>query len=322
MITLDNLTKRYGEKTAVDHLAFKIQPGMVTGFLGPNGAGKSTTMRMILGLDRPTQGTVLINGRPYRDMTYPLRTIGALLDSRTGHPGQSARSHLLGMARSNRIPTRRVDDVLEIVGLTDVARKRIGSFSLGMGQRLGIASALLGNPEVVMFDEPVNGLDPDGMLWIRQLMRSLAADGRTVFVSSHLMSEMQEIADHLIVIGRGTLIADAPIDQVITQSALNSVKVRSPQAASLREALERADMTVTANGDDELRVTAGKLDEIGAIAFGIRVQIDELTFHRVSLEQAYMELTADSIEYGATLPAHSRAAGSESTTPVPESQKV
>ncbi|GII57503.1 ABC transporter ATP-binding protein [Planotetraspora thailandica] len=302
MIVLADLTKRYGEKTAVDHLSFQIQPGVVTGFLGPNGAGKSSTMRMILGLDRPTAGTVEIAGRPYRDIAYPLRTIGALLDPRTGHPGQSARSHLLGMARSNRLPSSRVDHVLGAVGLAEVARKRIGSFSLGMGQRLGIASALLGDPQIVMLDEPVNGLDPDGVVWIRKLMRSLAAEGRTVFVSSHLMSEMQETADHLIVIGRGALIADAPIDQVIAQSTRNSVKVRSPQTASLREALERAGMTVTTLEDSELQVTAGNLDQVGAIAFSIGAQVDELAFHRPSLEQAYLELTADSLEYDAILP--------------------
>ncbi|HEY0699647.1 MAG TPA: ATP-binding cassette domain-containing protein, partial [Micromonospora sp.] len=231
MITLRGLTKRFGAATAVDNLTLDLAPGLVTGFLGPNGAGKSTTMRMILGLDRPTAGQALIDGRRYAALRHPLREVGALLDAKAVHPGRSARRHLLAMARSNGIPARRVDEVLDTVGLTSVAGKRAGAYSLGMGQRLGIAGALLGDPGVLMFDEPVNGLDPDGVRWVRELMRSLAAEGRTVFVSSHLMSEMQLTADQLVVIGRGRLIADAPIAEVIAGSSLTAVLVRSPQPA-------------------------------------------------------------------------------------------
>jgi ABC-2 type transport system ATP-binding protein len=302
MITLDHLTKRYGAKTAVDHLSCTVRSGAVTGFLGPNGSGKSTTMRLVLGLDHPSSGFATVNGRQYADLDTPLRTVGALLDPRTGHPGQSARNHLLGMARSNGIPAPRVDEVLGTVGLSEVADQRIRSFSLGMGQRLGIGAALLGDPGILILDEPVNGLDPDGVLWIRRLMRSLAAEGRTVFVSSHLMSEMQETADHLIVIGRGTLIVDAPVDEVIGHSTLNSVRVRSPQAPELHRRLAGLGLTVVPDDADGLRVTGAGLERIGAVAFAAGLQVDELSFQRASLEQAYMELTGDSVEYGALLP--------------------
>ncbi|MEU8776617.1 ABC transporter ATP-binding protein [Streptomyces sp. NPDC048606] len=306
MITLNGLTKRYGDRTAVSDLSFEINPGKVTGFLGPNGAGKSTTMRMIVGLDAPTTGRALIKGKPYGELTHPLREVGALLDARAGHPGRTAHHHLLGMARSNGIPASRVGRVLETVGLTEVARKRIGSFSLGMGQRLGIAAALLGDPEVLLFDEPVNGLDPDGVRWVRELMRGLAAEGRTVLVSSHLMSEMQETADHLVVIGRGTLIADAPIEEVIAGSSLNAVKVRTPQPDVLRRELARLSMSVE-QGDgprsDELIVVGGSLERIGDVAFRNRVPVHELSLRKASLEQAYMELTAATVEYTTPAPA-------------------
>ncbi|MGA4846185.1 ABC transporter ATP-binding protein [Streptomyces sp. G5(2025)] len=301
MITLDRLTKRYGDKTAVSDLSFEINPGKVTGFLGPNGAGKSTTMRMIVGLDTPTTGRALVKGKPYADLQHPLREVGALLDARAGHPGRSAYHHLLGLARSNGIPASRVGEVLETVGLSEVGKKRIGSFSLGMGQRLGIAAALLGDPKVLLFDEPVNGLDPDGVRWVRELMRSLATEGRTILVSSHLMSEMQETADHLVVIGRGKIIADAPIDEVIAGSSLNAVRVRTPQPDVLRRELLQFGMSVEQSADaapEELMVVGGTLEEIGDLAFHHRVPVHELSMRKASLEQAYMELTAASVEYG------------------------
>ncbi|RKN10241.1 ABC transporter ATP-binding protein [Streptomyces radicis] len=298
MIVLDGLTKRYGEKAAVADLTLEIEPGRVTGFLGPNGAGKSTTMRLITGLDAPTSGSALIGGRPYAALRHPLREVGALLEARSAHPGRTARSHLLGIARSDGIPARRVDAVLELVGLTSVARKRVGSFSLGMRQRLGIAAALLGDPGVLLLDEPVNGLDPDGVRWIRELIRSLAAEGRTVLLSSHLMSEMQDTADHLVVIGRGRLIADAPIGEVLGGSSRNAVLVRSPKASELRERLTHAGMTVESPGEGEILVTGGSLDDIGELAFRHGVPLYELSARRATLEQAYMELTAASVEYG------------------------
>ncbi|HXD29303.1 MAG TPA: ATP-binding cassette domain-containing protein [Arthrobacter sp.] len=309
MIVLDGLSKHFGDRRAVDDLTLAIQPGRVTGFLGPNGAGKTSTMRLLLGLDRPSAGTALIGGRRYADLPTPLRTVGALLDPRTGMPGQRARSHLLGMARSNAIPARRVDEVLEEVGLASMGARRIGTFSLGMRQRLGIAAALLGEPEVLVFDEPVNGLDPDGVAWIRQLMRTQAAAGRTVFVSSHLMSEMQSTADHLVVIGRGRLIADDSIENVIAGSPLNSIIVGSPHPAALRKVLESAGLQVTpspaeAPGDHQaatsLVVTGGTLEQVGALAFTHGIQLTELSARRASLEQAYGELTAASLEYTST----------------------
>jgi ABC-2 type transport system ATP-binding protein len=302
VITLRGLTKRYGENSAVDDLSLQIRPGIVTGFLGPNGAGKSTTMRLILGLDLPTSGEALIGGQPYAALRYPLREAGALLDAKAFHPGRSARSHLRAMARSNGIPARRVGDVLDQVGLSDVAGKRAGSFSLGMGQRLGIAGALLGDPQVLMFDEPANGLDPEGVRWIRQLFRELAAEGRTVFVSSHLMSEMQMTADHLVVIGRGRLIADAPAQEIIAARAPGSVLVRSPQPdrlMSLRSRLSAAGYAAEPAGPDGLRVRGATPAQVGAFAYELGVQLDELHGDDASLEEAFMELTGSSLEFAA-----------------------
>jgi ABC-2 type transport system ATP-binding protein len=302
VITLRGLTKRYGENTAVDDLSLQIRPGVVTGFLGPNGAGKSTTMRLILGLDLPTSGEALIGGRPYAALRYPLREAGALLAAKAFPPGRSARSHLRAMARSNGIPARRVGEVLGQVGLSDAAGKRAGSFSLGMGQRLGIAGALLGDPQVLMFDEPVNGLDPDGVRWIRQLFRELAAEGRTVLVSSHLMSEMQVTADHLVVIGRGRLIADAPAHEIIAARAPGSVRVRSPQPdrlMSLRSRLSAAGYAAEPAGADALRVRGATPAQVGALAYELGVQLHELHGDDASLEEAFMELTASSLEFAA-----------------------
>ncbi|MFG3709669.1 ATP-binding cassette domain-containing protein [Micromonospora sp. NPDC047730] len=302
MITLSGLTKRFGATTAVDNLTLDLAPGRVTGFLGPNGAGKSTTMRMIVGLDRPTAGEALIDGRRYATLRHPLREVGALLDAKAVHPGRSARNHLLAMARSNGIPTRRVDEVLATVGLTTVAGKRAGTYSLGMGQRLGVAGALLGDPGVLMFDEPVNGLDPDGVRWVRQLMRSLAAEGRTVFVSSHLMSEMQLTADQLVVVGKGRLLADAPIAEVIGGSSSTAVLVRSPQPAGLAELRRRlvaAGVAVQQEADGALVVTGAGVERVGDLAHEIGVRLHELSVREASLEEAYMELTADDVEYGA-----------------------
>ncbi|MEE6263586.1 ATP-binding cassette domain-containing protein [Plantactinospora sonchi] len=300
MITLTELTKRFGTTTAVDALTLEIAPGRVTGFLGPNGAGKSTTMRMILGLDRPDSGTALVDGRPYLTLRHPLRVVGALLDARAVHPGRSARAHLTAMARSNGIPTGRVDEVLATVGLTEVAGRRAGSFSLGMGQRLGIAGALLGDPGVLIFDEPVNGLDPDGVRWIRELMRSLAAEGRTVFVSSHLMSEVQLTADQLVVIGRGRLITDAPIAEVIAASSLTAVRVLSPEPAALgrlRDRLVARRRTVEPVGVDELVVTGTTVAEVGDLAHELGVRLHGLSVREASLEQAYLELTDNSLQF-------------------------
>jgi ABC-2 type transport system ATP-binding protein len=302
VITLRGLTKRYGANTAVDDLSLQIRPGVVTGFLGPNGAGKSTTMRLILGLDRPTSGEALIGGRPYAALRYPLREVGALLDAKAFHPERSARSHLRAMARSNGIPARRVGEVLGQVGLSDAAGKRAGSFSLGMGQRLGIAGALLGDPQVLMFDEPVNGLDPDGVRWIRQLFRELAAEGRTVLVSSHLMSEMQMTADHLVVIGRGRLIADARAHEIISARAPGSVRVRSPQPGrlmSLRSRLSAAGYAAEPAGPDALRVRGATPAQVGALAYELGVQLHELHGDDASLEEAFMELTGSSLEFAA-----------------------
>ncbi|WBB70188.1 ATP-binding cassette domain-containing protein [Micromonospora sp. WMMD812] len=300
MITLRGLTKRFGATTAVDALTVDIAPGRVTGFLGPNGAGKSTTMRMILGLDRPTAGQALVGGRAYRDLRHPLYEVGALLDAKAIHPARSGRAHLLAMARSNGVPARRVDEVLAVVGLDDRAAAKPGrTLSLGMGQRLGIAGALLGDPAVVMFDEPVNGLDPDGVRWARELMRSLADEGRTVFVSSHLMTEMQLTADQLVVIGRGRLLADAPIHEVIAGSAV-AVRVRSPHPAGLAALAERltaTGVTVEPVAPDELTVTGATVDRVGDVAYELGLRLHELSSHGASLEQAFMELTADSVEY-------------------------
>jgi len=291
-IRATNLSKRYGRTVAVADLSFDVEPGRVTGFLGPNGAGKSTTMRMVLGLDRPSQGSALVDGRPYTELKHPLRKVGALLDAKAVHSGRSARNHLLAIARSNAIPASRVEEVLELVGLGQVARRRIGGFSLGMSQRLGIAAALLGDPEILIFDEPVNGLDPDGILWIRTLMRGLAAEGRTVFVSSHLMSEMAQTADHLIVIGRGRLIADTSVREFIDSSSQGYVRVRSPRLAEVAALLDTAEVH-----PDHLRVTGIEPLKIGEMTARLGLPLEELTFVRPSLETAYMELTKDSLEF-------------------------
>ncbi|PZG08415.1 ATP-binding cassette domain-containing protein [Nonomuraea aridisoli] len=299
MISLRGLTKRYGDRVAVDDLSLELRPGAVTGFLGPNGAGKSTTMRLILGLDRPSAGTALVGGVPYHRIKDPLRTVGALLDARALHPGRSGRAHLLALARSNGIPRRRVDEVLEKVGMASAAGKRAGALSLGMSQRLGIAAALLGDPEVLLFDEPVNGLDPDGVRWVRGLMRSLAAEGRTVFVSSHLMSEMQLTADHLVVIGKGRLIMDAPLAEVIAGSSLTAVLVRTPHAGDLAVRLRAAGVRVDRLGENELEVTGAPVERVGDLAYEAGIRLHGLRTREASLEQAYQELTSDSVEYGA-----------------------
>ncbi|NUS74369.1 MAG: ABC transporter ATP-binding protein [Corynebacteriales bacterium] len=299
MITLNRLTRRYGQKKVVDGLTFEIQSGKVTGFLGPNGAGKSTTLRMVLGLDKPTSGTALVKGKHFAELNHPLREVGALLDAKAAHPSRSARNHLLALARGNSIPATRVNQVLDIVGLHDVQHKRAGSFSLGMGQRLGIAAALLGDPGIVIFDEPVNGLDPDGVRWVRELMRSLAAEGRTVFVSSHLMSEMQLTADHLIIIGRGRLLADAPIGDVIARNSLTTVVVRSPDSAKLHEALLRHGINVAPVNTGELHISGTSAEQVGDLAHEVGARVHTLNTQSASLEQAYVNLTAHSLEYGA-----------------------
>ncbi|RKN41644.1 ATP-binding cassette domain-containing protein [Streptomyces hoynatensis] len=303
MITLERLTKRFGARTAVDDLSAEITAGSVTGFLGPNGAGKSTTMRMILGLDRPTSGRALIGGRPYQELRYPLREVGALLDAKALHPGRRARTHLRALARSHGIPAARVDDVLEMVGLGGVERQRAGTFSLGMSQRLGIAAALIGDPGILLFDEPVNGLDPDGVLWIRTLIRSLAAEGRTVFVSSHLMSEMELMADQLVVIGRGRLIAHAPVAEVIAASSQAAVVVRGPdheRITGLGRHLAAAGARVESEEEGRLLVSGAPIEDVGLAAHRLGVPLFELSSRRASLEQAYMELTADSAQFTAS----------------------
>jgi ABC-2 type transport system ATP-binding protein len=304
VIEARGLTKQYGNTLAVDALSFDVLPGRVTGFLGPNGAGKSTTLRMIMGLDTPSAGTVTIGGRPYAQHHRPLFEVGALLDAHAIHQGRSAYNHLLCLAQSNGIGRTRVDEVLELVGLTSVAKKRAGAFSLGMGQRLGIANALLGDPEVLLFDEPVNGLDPEGIVWIRNLMRSLAADGHTVFVSSHLMSEMALTADHLIVIGRGKLIAAMSVDDFVAHSSHNFILVRSPQVAQLLPLLSAAS-SVTTDADGALHVTGMECAAIGDIAANHNIALHELAPQLASLEEAFMEVTHDSVEYkaDATAPA-------------------
>ena len=300
MIEASGLSKRYGDKLAVDDLSFTVRPGQVTGFLGPNGAGKSTTMRMILGLDAPTAGTVTVNGRPFAAADHPMREVGALLDAKAIHGGRSAYHHLLCLAQTNDLPKRRVGEVLELVGLTEVTRKRSKGFSLGMGQRLGIAAALLGDPRVLMFDEPVNGLDPEGILWIRNLMKALASEGRTVFVSSHLMSEMEHTADHLLVIGRGRLIADCTVAEFIKQNSEQQVKVRTPDPGRLADLATAAGGRVAAEGGT-LHITGLDLDGIGDLAFDNGIRVHELTPVQASLEAAFMELTKDSVEYHAAV---------------------
>jgi ABC-2 type transport system ATP-binding protein len=297
MIEAHQLTKRYGEKTAVDHLSFTVRPGMVTGFLGPNGAGKSTTMRMVIGLDAPDAGTVTVNGRPYAEHRTPLHEVGVLLEARAVHTGRSAVNHLRAMAATTGVGRRRVEEVIDMVGLREVARQRVGAFSLGMGQRLGIASALLGDPATVMLDEPVNGLDPEGIRWIRSLLKGLAAEGRTVFVSSHLMSEMALTADHLIVVGRGRLIRDVSVSEFIDSASTRSVHVRTPHATELRGLLVGAGVNVTSRGPGELDVTGLTSDVIGTRAGRAGLTLFELTPVQASLEEAFMELTRDSVEY-------------------------
>ncbi|MGH3227561.1 MAG: ABC transporter ATP-binding protein [Streptosporangiaceae bacterium] len=296
MIEVRGLVKQYGAKIAVNDLSFDVEPGHVTGFLGPNGAGKTTTMRLILGLDYPDAGTVMIDGKQYAGLAYPMREVGALLDAKAVHGGRSAYNHLLCLAQTNNLPKRRVGEVLELVGLTDVARKRTKGFSLGMGQRLGIAATLLGDPAVLMFDEPVNGLDPEGILWIRNLMKALAAEGRTVFVSSHLMSEMENTADHLIVIGRGRLLADCTMEEFIARGSGQTVRVRTPQPDLLVKAVPQA---ITTEPDGSLTVHGLSAAQVGDLAFDHGIRLHELTVVRASLEAAFMELTADSVEYRA-----------------------
>ncbi|MFF3333778.1 ABC transporter ATP-binding protein [Streptomyces sp. NPDC002888] len=299
MIELEGLTKRYGEKVAVNNLTFAVRPGIVTGFLGPNGAGKSTTMRMMLGLDRPTAGHVRIDGRRYEQLKDPLTYIGALLEAKGVHGGRSAFNHLLCLAQSNGIPKSRVHEVLDTVGLTAVARKKAKGFSLGMGQRLGIAGALLGDPRILMFDEPVNGLDPEGIHWIRNLMKSLAAQGRTVFVSSHLMSEMALTADHLVVIGQGRLLADTSMADFIERNSRSYVRIRSPQRERLLDVLHGAGITVVETGNGTLEVDGGKSELIGELAAQHQLVLHELSPQQASLEEAFMQLTAESVEYHA-----------------------
>ena len=302
MIEARGLTKRYGDTLAVDDLSFRVEPGKITGFLGPNGAGKTTTMRLILGLDHPTSGTVTVNGQPFERLAYPMRQVGALLDAKAVHGGRSAYNHLLCLAETNNLPRRRVDETLALVGLNEVARKRSKGFSLGMGQRLGIAAALLGDPAILMFDEPVNGLDPEGILWIRNLMKALAAEGRTVFVSSHLMSEMEHTADHLLVIGRGRLISDCTVAEFIAANSRQSVRVRTPQPAALARVVAAAGGRVRDDGDGLMVVQGLGVSQIGDLAFENAVRLHELAPAQASLEQAFMELTASSVQFHAGVP--------------------
>ncbi len=297
MIEVENLSKRYGDKLAVDGLDFVVQPGIVTGFLGPNGAGKSTTMRMIAGLDEPTVGRVLVNGHDYRQASAPMAELGILLEAQAVHTGRSARNHLLALAQTNGIGSRRVDEVIDMVGLREVAGKRVGGFSLGMGQRLGVASALLGDPRVVVLDEPVNGLDPEGVLWIRTMLKGLADEGRTVFVSSHLMSEMAQTASRLVVVGRGRLIADTTVEEFVASASGGAVTVRTPQAAQLRELLAGPDVTITSDSTDVLVVRGRSAEQIGTTAWQAHLPIYELAVRQASLEEAFMQLTHDSVEY-------------------------
>ncbi|GHB42694.1 ABC transporter ATP-binding protein [Streptomyces viridiviolaceus] len=299
MIELEGLSKRYGEKVAVNNLTFTVRPGIITGFLGPNGAGKSTTMRMVLGLDRPTAGDVRIDGRHYDQLKDPLTYVGALLDAKAVHGGRSAFNHLLCLAQANGIPARRVHEVLDTVGLTAVAKKKAKGFSLGMAQRLGIAAALLGDPRILMFDEPVNGLDPEGIHWIRNLMKSLAAQGRTVFVSSHLMSEMALTADHLVVIGQGRLLADTSMADFIARNSHSYVRIRTPQRERLLDVLGGAGITVVESGAAVLEVDGDKSEAIGELAAQHRIVLHELSPQQASLEEAFMRLTAGSVEYHA-----------------------
>jgi ABC-2 type transport system ATP-binding protein len=306
LIQVRNLTKHFGPKLAVNDLSFEVQPGAVTGFLGPNGAGKTTTLRLLLGLAKPDKGSATINGVSFQDLRAPMREVGAVLDARAYHPGRKARDHLLVLAEAGRIPARRVNEVLALVGLEEVANKRAGSYSLGMAQRLGIAAALLGDPPVLLFDEPVNGLDPEGILWVRTLMQSLAAQGRTVFVSSHLMSEMSLTATHVIVIGRGRLLRDSSIDDLVKSSSGRAVRLKSPNAAALVPRLAARGATVEANGDETLLVHGLEPEAVGDIAFEAGAPVHELFPQEASLEEAFMELTREDVEFhahiGATQP--------------------
>jgi ABC-2 type transport system ATP-binding protein len=297
MIEAEALTKNYGEKRAVDGISFAVRPGIVTGFLGPNGSGKSTTMRLILGLDSPTAGDVRVNGKHYRDHAAPLHEVGALLEARSVHTGRSAYNHLRALAQTHGISRRRVNELIDLVGLHDVARKRAGQFSLGMGQRLGIAAALLGDPTTVMLDEPANGLDPEGVHWIRNVLKQLASEGRTVFVSSHLRSEMALTADHLIVIGRGRLIADMSVDDFVRKASGTRVRVRSPQATRLRELVLGPHVSVASNEASLLEVDGLSAEQVGEIAAANKIVLYELTPVQASLEEAFMELTRDEVEY-------------------------
>ena len=298
MISVENVSKRYGDKVAVDDLSFQVKPGIVTGFLGPNGAGKSTTMRLILGLDAPTAGSVTLDGRHYSELPAPLHEVGAMLEARAIHTGRSAYNHLLALAQTHGIGRARVQEVIDLVGLQDVARKRVGGFSLGMGQRLGVAAALLGDPRVLILDEPANGLDPEGILWIRTLLKRLAKEGRTVFLSSHLMAEMAQTADHLIVIGRGKLIADTSVaDFVQRASGSAAVRVVSPQATALRDALVARDARVDSVERDVLEVHGLSGQAIGEVALAEKIVLAELTPLQLSLEQAFMRLTGETVEY-------------------------
>jgi ABC-2 type transport system ATP-binding protein len=295
------MTKRYGEKVAVDDLSFTVRPGIVTGFLGPNGAGKSTTMRLIIGLDSPTGGNVTVNGKAYRNHPAPLHEVGTLLEARAIHTGRSAYNHLLALAQTHGIGARRVDEVIDLVGLREVARKRVGGFSLGMGQRLGIAAALLGDPETLILDEPANGLDPEGIRWIRTLLRDLAAEGRTIFVSSHLMSEMSLMADQLIVVGRGRLIASTTVDDFIRQASSEVVRVRTPDPQRLAAALAGDKVTVISGKEQGvLEVQGLRSDDIGDVAAAQGIALHELTPEQASLEEAFMRLTKDAVEYHAS----------------------
>jgi ABC-2 type transport system ATP-binding protein len=302
MIVTDGLTKRYGKTLAVDDLSFTVSPGVVTGFLGPNGSGKSTTMRMILGLDLPDGGRALVNGLHYHELRWPLREVGSLLDAKAFHPGRSARNHLRCLARTNAIPAGRVDEVLDVVGLTAVAERRAGKFSLGMGQRLGIASALLGDPGVLLFDEPVNGLDPEGIRWVRHLLRDLAAEGRTVLVSSHLINEMALTAERLVVIGRDTLIAETSVQEFSAQSREDSVRIVTPSPQRFVSALARAGARPSVDDDGSIVVTGMRAADIGDLAARTSLTVHELTPLRASLEDAFMELTGDGVEFRSSAP--------------------
>jgi ABC-2 type transport system ATP-binding protein len=306
VIEARGLTKDYGEKRAVDGLTFSVEPGIVTGFLGPNGSGKSTTMRLILGLDRPSAGTVTVNGKHYRDFPAPLHEVGALLEARAVHTGRSAYNHLLALAQTQGVPKARVDELIDRVGLREVARKRVGKFSLGMGQRLGIAAAMLADPEILILDEPANGLDPEGIKWIRNTLKELAAEGRTVFVSSHVMSEMALTAEHLIVIGRGRLIADLSVDEFLRGASKKAVIVRSPQALELAETLAGPDVTVQPTTDGALAVNGLTAEQVGEAAAAHHIVLHELTPVRASLEEAFMDVTRDEVEFHAVTPGEPR----------------